>query len=145
MSSQEDKPTIIRADHIELRRSFYRTRDVCRMFGLTSRAIRFYCEAELITPCVNDGERLFDKRNVRRLALVKIGIELGFSLREIGQMLRNSENDCTEAHLELSAKRIEEEILFVNGQRTVMAERLRWLVAYKRHSESLTADQAKVA
>lgn len=79
--------------------------------------------------------RHFDRRNVRRLALVRTGIDLGLSLRDISTMLRNCDVDPEQAFLVVSAEKIDEEIATLTRRRTETAEQLRLLLACKNSVE----------
>ena len=56
-------------------------------FDMTTRAIRFYEEQELISPEHRGRTRVFSMRDRTRLRLIKRGRRLGFSVEEIRQIL----------------------------------------------------------
>lgn len=65
----------------------YGISDLAHEFGITARAIRFYEDKGLIAP-VRDGQRrIFSPRDRVRLKLILRGKRLGFSLREIQEIL----------------------------------------------------------
>lgn len=65
----------------------YSMTDLCREFGLTSRAIRYYEQEGLITPSRRGRTRVFDTRDRTRLRLILRGRRVGFSIAEIREIL----------------------------------------------------------
>jgi DNA-binding transcriptional MerR regulator len=70
-------------------------------FGLTLRALRFYESLGLLTPQRNGAVRLYAQADRDRIALIVQGKGLGFTLREIRQLLEvpAAENDQPALHL----------------------------------------------
>ncbi len=62
-------------------------RQLCREFGVTARALRFYEDKELLFPQRRGQTRVFNARDRARLKLIVQGKQLGFSLAEIREML----------------------------------------------------------
>jgi DNA-binding transcriptional MerR regulator len=62
-------------------------RQLCREFGVTARALRFYEDKELLFPHRRGQTRVFNARDRARLKLIVQGKQLGFSLNEIREML----------------------------------------------------------
>jgi len=56
-------------------------------FGVTTRAIRFYEDKDLIHPGRNGLNRVYGRRDRARLNLILRGKRLGFSLADIKEML----------------------------------------------------------
>jgi DNA-binding transcriptional MerR regulator len=56
-------------------------------FGITTRAIRFYEDKELLQPMREGMNRVYSRRDRARLQLILRGKRLGFSLAEIKEML----------------------------------------------------------
>ena len=65
----------------------YTIGDLSREFGVTTRAIRFYEDQGLLTPGRDGQNRVYDARERVRLKLIVRGKRLGFSLREVAEML----------------------------------------------------------
>ncbi len=66
---------------------FARIGDVARKYGVTLRALRFYEDKGLIKPVREGTTRLYGKRDCTRLKLILLGRKVGFSLREVKQMI----------------------------------------------------------
>lgn len=62
-------------------------REMCDLFDVTPRTLRFYEAKELLFPIREGQKRLFTKRDRARLKLILRGKRFGFSLEEIRQLL----------------------------------------------------------
>lgn len=62
-------------------------REMCDLFEVTPRTLRFYESKELIFPVREGQKRLFSKRDRARLKLILRGKRFGFSLEDIRQLL----------------------------------------------------------
>ncbi|MCY4281332.1 MAG: MerR family DNA-binding transcriptional regulator [Gammaproteobacteria bacterium] len=69
-------------------RKLYSISDLSQEFDLTTRAIRFYEDAGLLTPVRQGRNRYYTLRERTRLKLILHGKRLGFTLNEIGEMFR---------------------------------------------------------
>jgi DNA-binding transcriptional MerR regulator len=61
--------------------------DVARKFDVSLRTLRFYEDKGLIQPRREGTTRLYAHRDLARLKLITFGTKVGFSLREIKQMM----------------------------------------------------------
>ncbi len=61
--------------------------DVARMFDVSLRTLRFYEDKGLIQPKREGTTRLYTGRDLARLKLITLGTRVGFSLREVKQMM----------------------------------------------------------
>jgi len=61
--------------------------EMARTFGVTLRALRFYEDKGLLQPIRDGSTRLYTHRDRARLKLVLLGRKVGFSLREVKQMI----------------------------------------------------------
>ena len=62
-------------------------REMCDLFDVTPRTLRFYEAKELLAPIRDGQKRLYTKRDRARLKLILRGKKFGFSLEEIRQLL----------------------------------------------------------
>jgi len=62
-------------------------REMCDLFDVTPRTLRFYEAKELIAPIRDGQKRFYTKRDRARLKLILRGKKFGFSLEEIRQLL----------------------------------------------------------
>jgi DNA-binding transcriptional MerR regulator len=65
----------------------YSIRQLCREFGVTPRALRFYEDKGLLAPSRNGLNRIYSNRDRARLQLILRGKRVGFSLAAIAEML----------------------------------------------------------
>lgn len=65
----------------------YTIRQLCREFGATPRALRFYEDKGLLSPARQGVNRIYSARDRARLLLILRGKRVGFSLAEISDML----------------------------------------------------------
>jgi len=68
-------------------RDYARIGDVAKQYGVTLRTLRFYEDKGLITPLRDGNTRLYSRRDLSRLRLVLLGRQVGFTLREVKQMM----------------------------------------------------------
>lgn len=68
-------------------RETYSISDLCREFGVTGRALRFYEDEGLISPARVGLARVYSRRDRGRLAWILRGKRVGFSLAELREMI----------------------------------------------------------
>lgn len=61
--------------------------EMSKEFGVTLRTLRFYEDKGLISPERDGTTRLYSRRDRARLRLILLGRKVGFSLREVKQMI----------------------------------------------------------
>jgi DNA-binding transcriptional MerR regulator len=66
---------------------FTRIGEMAKRFEVTLRALRFYEDRGLIQPRREGTTRLYSRRDQARLKLILLGRRIGFSLREVKQMM----------------------------------------------------------
>ena len=66
---------------------FLRIGEIARNYGITLRTLRFYEDKGLLKPKREGTTRLYSRRDISRLRLVLLGRKVGFSLREVKQMM----------------------------------------------------------
>jgi DNA-binding transcriptional MerR regulator len=75
----------------------YTIRQLCREFGATPRALRFYEDKGLLSPRRDGVNRIYSGRDRARLSLILRGKRVGFSLIEIGELLDLYDRDESHA------------------------------------------------
>ena len=105
-------------------------RQMCDLFDVTARTLRFYEAKELISPIRQGQKRLFTKRDRARLKLILRGKKFGFSLEDIRQLLEMYYMEDQQATqltktFQLANKRLEE----LKIQRDELDETIRELEA----------------
>ncbi len=66
---------------------YQRIGDVARTFGVSLRTLRFYEDKGLVSPTRDGLTRLYSERDIARLKLVMLGRRIGFSLRDVKQIM----------------------------------------------------------
>lgn len=61
--------------------------DMAKSYGVTLRALRFYEDKGLLSPVREGSARLYTHRDRARLKLILLGRKVGFSLRDVKQMI----------------------------------------------------------
>ena len=66
---------------------FIRIGEMAKRFGVTLRALRFYEDKGLLSPRREGATRLYSRRDRARLKLILLGRKVGFSLRDVKQLI----------------------------------------------------------
>lgn len=61
--------------------------EMAKMYGVTLRTLRFYEDKGLLSPKREGSNRLYTRRDRARLKLILLGRKIGFSLRDVKQMI----------------------------------------------------------
>lgn len=75
------------ANASELSGGYIRIGDMAKQFDVTLRTLRFYEDKGLLNPKREGNTRLYTQRDVTRLKLIMLGRKVGFSLREVKQIM----------------------------------------------------------
>ena len=123
-------------------------REMCDVFDVTPRTLRFYEAKELIFPIREGQKRLFTKRDRARLKLILRGKRFGFSLEEIRQLLDlyhmgDQQQTQLARTYEIAQKRLSD----MEAQRDELTEAIDELKEQMRWGEKMLAsmDQTKRA
>lgn len=92
--------------------------DLSRSFDVTLRALRFYEERGLLKPKRRGQTRLYSRRDRARLSLILLGKRLGFSLKEIADMISLYDlPDGAQRQLEVARDKAREQLVVLEEQR----------------------------
>jgi len=61
--------------------------EMSKTYGVTLRTLRFYEDKGLLSPAREGSTRLYSRRDRTRLKLILLGRKVGFSLRDVKQMM----------------------------------------------------------
>ena len=103
---------------VSRRERSYSIRQLCREFGVTPRAMRFYEDKGLLAPERRGQTRIYSGRDRARLQLILRGKRVGFSLGEIGEMLElYDRQDGGATQMAASLGRFRERVVALRRQR----------------------------
>ena len=121
--------------------------ELCREFGITLRALRFYEDKGLLAPMRVNGTRVYTRRDRARLALILRARNIGSSLAEIKHYL-DLYGDHGEGRLQQLAfvvKRTDEAIADLEQRRAQLDEMLAELRLINEHSRRQSDSRRKAA
>ena len=75
------------ASAFEISDEYIRIGDMAKQFDVSLRTLRFYEDKGLLHPKREGNTRLYSHRDVVRLKMIMMGRRVGFSLREVKQLL----------------------------------------------------------
>jgi len=107
----------------EAQDGYVRICDMAKQFGVSLRTLRFYEDKGLITPKREGNTRLYSRRERARLQLILLGRNVGFSLREVKQMmdLYDPQGSNTK-QLRVALEKSEKQLDRLDKQRTALDE-----------------------
>ena len=96
---------------------------MARKYGVTLRALRFYEDKGLINPKREGSTRLYSRRDKARLKLILLGRKVGFSLRDVKQMMDLYDpSGSNTKQLRLTLDKSEKQLARLQKQRAVIDE-----------------------
>lgn len=121
----------------------YSITELCREFGCTPRALRFYEEQGLLFPRRNQMQRIYSYKDHARLKLIVRGRRVGLSIAEIRKILTTYDEKGEEAQTALALdvfnrrlealaaqqREIEEAVAALQSARDMLASRMEGSVA----------------
>ena len=90
MSAGEAVPATIAATNdavVTPTKIYVRIGEMAKKYGVTLRTLRFYEDKGLLNPKRDGSTRLYTRRDKARLKLILLGRKVGFSLRDVKQMM----------------------------------------------------------
>lgn len=108
--------------------SFERIGEIARQFDITLRTLRFYEDKGLISPKRDGAMRLYSRRDKARLKLILLGRKVGFSLRDVKQMLDLYEpSGSNTRQLKVTLEKSEKQLARLEKQRSLLDDAIREL------------------
>ena len=102
---------------------YARIGELAKEYGVTLRTLRFYEDKGLLAPHRDGTTRLYARRDVAKLKLILLGRKVGFSLREVKQMLDLYDPSGTNAkQLKLALDKSEKQLVRLEKQRADIGE-----------------------
>lgn len=102
---------------------FLRIGEMAKKFGVTLRTLRFYEDKGLLHPQRDGSTRLYTRRDKARLKLILLGRKVGFSLRDVKQMMDLYDPSGTNAkQLRLALDKSEKQLSRLQKQKQVIED-----------------------
>lgn len=122
-------------------------KQVAEVVGLPSRTVRYYDRIGLVSPEERSqaGYRLYDAEDEGKLRFVRQGKALGFSLKEIGELMTAAESGCCGEVVPALQALLEDKVSSVDERIAELRSFRERLVAYqagKRSGCGCTGDGA---
>ena len=97
--------------------------DLAKTFGVTLRTLRFYEDKGLLAPRREGATRLYTRRDKARLKLILLGRRIGFSLRDVKQMIDLYDpTGSNTRQLKLALEKSEKQLARLQKQRMAIDE-----------------------
>jgi len=97
--------------------------EIAKKYGVTLRTLRFYEDKGLLNPKREGSTRLYTHREEARLKLILLGRKVGFSLRDVKQMMDLYDPKGTNAkQLKLALDKSEKQLSRLHKQREAIED-----------------------
>ena len=124
--------------------------EMAKKYGVTLRTLRFYEDKGLLNPKRDGSTRLYTRRDKARLKLILLGRKVGFSLRDVKQMMDLYDpTGSNTKQLRLALDKSEKQLARLQKQRALIDDAINELSgsmsAVRQMLAERTAPQASVA
>ena len=108
---------------LDSQEEYTRIGEMAKTFGVTLRTLRFYEDKGLISPKRDGSTRLYSRRDKARLKLILLGRKVGFSLRDVKQIMDLYDpNGANTKQLRLTIDKSEKQLARLQKQRAAIDE-----------------------
>ena len=134
----------------EVQEEYTRIGEMAKTYGVTLRTLRFYEDKGLISPKRDGSTRLYSHRDKTRLKLILLGRKVGFSLRDVKQMMDLYDpTGSNTKQLRLALDKSEKQLARLRKQRALIDDAINELsnsmAAVRQMLSERSAPQASVA
>ena len=102
------------------KKEIYRIGDLARDFDVSLRTLRFYEDRGLLSPERSGSTRLYSNADRRRLKLILMAKNVGFSLVDIQELLDIYDQTGDHDDVEFIATKFEDQLKRLNAQKAVL-------------------------
>ncbi len=107
---------------------YIRIGEMAKKYGVTLRTLRFYEDKGLINPKREGSTRLYSRRDNAQLKLILLGRKVGFSLRDVKQIMDLYDpKGANTKQLRLALEKSEKQLSRLQKQQTVIDEAIKEL------------------
>ena len=126
MAAAADAQAFVDSHRDEATTELFGITELCREFGITLRALRFYEDKELLAPRRINGARVYTRRDRARLALILRAKAIGSPLSEIKRYLDlyGDQGQGRAQQLRFAIERTDDEIAELEKKRAHIDETL---------------------
>lgn len=122
---------------------YIRIGEMAKKYGVTLRTLRFYEDKGLINPKREGSTRLYSRRDNARLKLIMLGRKVGFSLRDVKQIMDLYDpKGANTKQLRLALEKSEKQLSRLQKQRTVIDEAIKELSSTMTDMRQKLSDRA---
>lgn len=130
---------------------YIRIGDMASRFGVTLRTLRFYEDKGLLSPKRDGNTRLYSNKDITRLTLIMLGRKVGFSLREVKQIMDLYDPEGSNVkQLRTLLEKSERQLVRLEKQRTSIDEAIdelknamtNWQTALSARQQAMAAASA---
>ncbi|RUX91929.1 MULTISPECIES: MerR family DNA-binding transcriptional regulator [unclassified Mesorhizobium] len=135
---------------VETGEDLVRIGEMAKKYGVTLRTLRFYEDKGLLNPQRDGSTRLYTRRDKARLKLILLGRKVGFSLRDVKQMMDLYDpTGSNTKQLKLALDKSEKQLARLQKQRALIDDAINELSgsmsAVRRMLTERSAPQASAA
>lgn len=124
---------------------YVRIGEMAKKYGVTLRTLRFYEDKGLLNPKREGATRLYTRRDRARLKLILLGRKVGFSLRDVKQMIDLYDPTGTNAkQLRLTLDKSDKQLGRLHKQRQLLDEAIGELSDHMAIVRQLLAERTAV-
>lgn len=121
---------------------YMRIGEMAKEFGVTLRTLRFYEDKGLLTPRREGTTRLYSRRERGRLKLILLGRKVGFSLRDVKQVIDVYDPvGSNTRQLRLALEKSEKQLVRLRKQREMLDEAIVDLTGLIDNVRGMLADR----
>lgn len=107
----------------ETQEEYTRIGEMAKTYGVTLRTLRFYEDKGLLNPKRDGSTRLYTRRDKARLKLILLGRKVGFSLRDVKQIMDLYDpTGANTKQLRLTIEKSEKQLARLQKQRAAIDE-----------------------
>ncbi|AZO49153.1 MAG: MerR family transcriptional regulator [Mesorhizobium sp.] len=117
--------------------------EMAKKYGVTLRTLRFYEDKGLLNPKRDGSTRLYTRRDKARLKLILLGRKVGFSLRDVKQMMDLYDpTGSNTKQLRLALDKSEKQLARLQKQRALIDDAINELSASMTAVRQMLAQRA---
>lgn len=125
---------------------YMRIGEMASAFGVTLRALRFYEDKGLLSPRREGTTRLYSRRDRARLKLILLGRKIGFSLRDVKQVIDLYDPSGSNAkQLRTALEKSEKQLVRLQKQQTAIKEAISELEELMQTVRRMLAERSLAA